>query len=81
MKGNKLVTMGVIEELNACLGKGFSGTIKNRRRFTRRLFIKRIFVRDPCAAGVFESEQSRFCDDLVDVIATLFVREVAANSL
>src|SRR4029078_11974097 len=71
--------MCVVEEFDPVFRQRFTGAIKDCRGFTTRLFIKWVFVRYPCAAHVFETENLGVASYVLNVIATLFIRKVSTD--
>src|SRR6185369_1355688 len=75
----ELITVRVIEKLDSVFRECFAGAIENGCGFARRLFVKRIFVRDPRATCVLDAKQLRLACDVFDVVTALFISKVSAN--
>src|SRR5438270_13228251 len=75
----EFITMRVIEEDYSLLGQCGARTIENRCCLAAALFVKRVIVRYPRAAGIFQPERFGFSGDTVNLIAKSFIRKMRAD--
>src|SRR4030095_10274402 len=77
----KFIAVRMVEEFQAVAAERLARAIEDGDRVARRLFVKWFLMRNPRAAGVFETERLRLARDFFDVVAEAFKREMAADRL
>src|SRR5262245_5937139 len=77
----KFVAVRIVEEFQAVVAERLARAIEDGDRFARRLFVKWFLMRNPRAAGVFETERLRFARNFFDVVTKAFEQEMAADAL
>ena len=75
----KLVAVRVVEEFQSMFGERGTGTIEDRGRLATGLFVERVLVRNPGAAGVLQAERLRLARYVFEVVAQLFKGEMTAD--
>ena len=73
--------MGVVEKLQSMFGERFTSAVKDANGFTAGFFVEWILVRYPGTADVLQTKRLRVARDIFDMIATLFIPEMAADRL